>query len=109
MPGSVYQVALPVPLPQLFDYLPPGGLAADPGRVGGRIRVPLGRREAVGVIAGVGAAAGPGKLRPATALLDAQPLLHGELLASLRWLARYLHAPLGEVLATALPARRLRR
>ena len=31
-------------------------------------------------------------------------LFHGELFESLRWLARYTHAPLGEVLATALPA-----
>src|SRR5690606_41272916 len=43
-------------------------------------------------------------LRPALALLDAEPLLQGELLDSLRWLARYTHAPVGEVLATALPA-----
>ena len=44
------------------------------------------------------------ELRPATAFLDDRPLLEGELLSSLRWLARYLLAPLGEVLATALPA-----
>ncbi|MEO5596707.1 MAG: primosomal protein N', partial [Lysobacteraceae bacterium] len=30
--------------------------------------------------------------------------LSGELLASLRWVSRYYHAPLGEVIATALPA-----
>src|SRR5690606_40635362 len=43
-------------------------------------------------------------LRAALAWIDEAPLLHGELLATARWLARYLHAPLGEVLATALPA-----
>ena len=105
MPGSVYQVALPLPLPQLFDYLPPPGTSADAAAIGGRIRVPLGRREAVGVIAGLSAAEDPAVLRAAEALLDPQPLFHGELLASLQWLARYLHAPLGEVLATALPSR----
>ena len=102
---EVYQVALPVPLPQLFDYLPPAGEAVDPAAIGGRVRVPLGRREAVGVVAGVGPAEDPGALRAVVERLDAAPLFHGELLASLRWLARYLHAPLGEVLATALPAR----
>ena len=105
----VLRVALPVPLPRLFDYLPPPGL--DPAEaslqavVGHRIRVPFGRREAVGLVAATGPAApGAPELRTATALLDDRPLLDGELLASLRWLARYLHAPLGEVLATALPA-----
>ena len=95
MSGNVYQVALPLPLPQLFDYLPPEGLAADASATGCRVRVPLGRREAVGVIAGIGVSDAAAGLREAVALLDAQPLFHGELLGSLRWLARYLHAPLG--------------
>ena len=103
--STVLRVALPLPLPRLFDYLPPGD-AADPGAlVGHRIRVPFGQRELVGVVAEAGTAAPDAPdLRPAIALLDDRPLLEGELEASLRWLARYLHAPLGEVLATALPA-----
>ena len=44
------------------------------------------------------------ELRALLGQLDPEPLFHGELLHSLRWLARYVHAPLGEVLATALPA-----
>ncbi len=101
---SIFRVALPVPLPRLFDYLPPPG--ADPATaVGHRVRVPFGQRELVGVVAATGAGAREApELRAALALLDDRPLLEGELLSSLRWLARYLHAPLGEVLATALPA-----
>ena len=101
------QVALPLPLPRLFDYLPPPGHGVSEADIGRRVRVPFGRRELIGVIAGIGPAdTGDGReLRPADALLDAAgPVLHGELLDSLRWLARYLHAPLGEVLATALPS-----
>ena len=113
MPGpadgpAVLRVALPVPLPRLFDYLPPAGLApsgALSDTVGHRIRVPFGKREVVGVVAATGPADGDApELRAALGLLDDRPLLGGELLASLRWLARYLHAPPGEVLATALPA-----
>ena len=101
-PDSVLRVALPVPLPRLFDYRPP---ADGPGDVGCRVRVPFGSRSLVGVIAQIGPAdPGLAELREAEALLDPQPLLQGELLASLRWLARYTHAPLGEVLATALPS-----
>ena len=42
-------------------------------------------------------------LRQALAWCDPQALLQGELWQSLQWLARYTHAPLGEVLSTALP------
>jgi len=102
-PATVWNVALPVPLPRLFDYRPNGG-EATPGDVGVRVRVPFGSRELVGVVAAVGAAeAGTPELKTGTRL-DAAPLLRGELHDSLRWLARYTHAPLGEVFATALPA-----
>ncbi|MFT4178800.1 MAG: primosomal protein N' [Thermomonas sp.] len=101
---SVLRVALPVPLPQLFDYLPPPGMPATSVAAGMRVRVPFGQREVIGIVAGHADAEASIELRAALELLDAAPLLHGELLASLRWLAGYLHAPLGEVLATALPA-----
>ena len=101
---SALRVALPVPLPRLFDYLPPPGVAAHLVAVGQRVRVPFGPREACGLVVGHGQAEPGVELRAALALPDPVPLLQGELLASLRWLAGYLHAPLGEVLATALPA-----
>src|SRR5688500_6483439 len=98
----VWNVALPVPLPRLFDYRPADGAAAD-GDVGCRVRVPFGPRELVGVIAAVGPAETGAPEPKAGERLDAGPLFHGELLESLRWLARYTHAPLGEIFATALP------
>jgi len=101
--APVLQVALPVPLPRLFDYRAPD--AAAPDDVGRRVRVGFGPRELVGVVAAVGPPAPDApELRPILERLDPAPLLHGELFDSLRWLARYTHAPLGEVLATALPA-----
>ncbi|MBP3983647.1 primosomal protein N' [Pseudoxanthomonas helianthi] len=108
--ASTLQVALPVPLPRVFDYRPPADLVAGEDAIGRRVRVPFGPRELCGVVAGVGAPHVEPKpvdapeLRHALALLDEAPLFHGELLESLRWLARYTHAPLGEVFATALPA-----
>ncbi len=98
------QVALPLPLPQPFDYLPAKGAGPADGTIGCRVRVPFGNRELVGVVTGVEPADTTAALREVAAVLDPQPLFHDELLQSLRWLARYLHAPLGEVLATALPA-----
>lgn len=101
---AILRVALPVPLPRLFDYLPPPGLDAAQLAIGQRLRVPFGPREACGLVVGHGEAEPGVELRTALEAPDAGPLLHGELLASLRWLAGYLHAPLGEVLAAALPA-----
>ena len=99
------RVALPVPLPQTFDYLPPPG-SPEPSQadVGRRLRVSFGNRELVGVVEGIGDGNDPATLKAALEWRDAAPLLAGELYASLRWLARYTHAPLGEVAATALPA-----
>ena len=97
------QVALPVPLARLFDYLPAADMAPVQS-VGCRVRVPFGNRELVGVVVSAGPAEDPDALREVAALLDPEPVFHGESMQSLHWLARYLHAPLGEVLATALPA-----
>ena len=106
-PDTALRLALPVPLPRLFDYLPPAGQAAGADWVGCRVRVPFGRGD--GVMVGVVVALAPvdgdtPPLKPALERLDAAPLLSGELFDSLRWVAAYYHAPLGEVLATALPA-----
>ncbi|MDE2408300.1 MAG: DEAD/DEAH box helicase family protein, partial [Xanthomonadaceae bacterium] len=103
-PPSTLHVALPLPLARLFDYLPPAGVDAAGVAVGQRLRVPFGPRTLCGVVVGHGVAESAVELKPALAVLDGEPLLRGELLASLRWLAAYLHAPLGEVLAAALPA-----
>ncbi len=100
----VLRVALPVPLPRLFDYLPPDGLSTNAVAVGQRLRVPFGTRQLCGVVIEHVDPESGVELKAALEALDDGPLLQGELLASLRWLAGYLHAPLGEVLATALPA-----
>ncbi len=102
--APLFQIALPVPVPRCFDYLPPAGHTPSAADVGKRVRVPFGAREATGVVVSIGLPVeSTPTLRETLALLDDTPLLQGELLESLRWLARYTHAPLGEVLGTALP------
>jgi len=103
---AVLKIALPLPLPRLFDYCAPAGVDALSLRPGQRLRVPLGTRDVVGVVEahGTAEAGHAASLKSAREVLDPEPLLQGELLASLRWLAHYCHAPLGEVYATALPA-----
>ena len=97
--STILRVALPVPVPKLFDYLAEAEVA-----VGCRVRVPFGRRQLVGIVVELGAQTTiSGPLRPIDAVLDRAPLLDAELLATLRWAARYYQHPLGEVLAQALP------
>jgi primosomal protein N' (replication factor Y) (superfamily II helicase) len=102
---TVLRVALPLPLPRLFDYHAAGNAAASPQDIGRRVQVPFGPRELVGVVIATGAPEPDApELREVLSWPDDVPLFHGELLDSLHWLARYTHAPVGEVFATALPA-----
>ncbi len=99
---AVLRVALPVPLPTLFDYLPPDGELPAPGS---RVLVPFGRGRQVGVVveAGVEAAVGAGRLKRTLAALDEAPLLDAELMDSLARAADYWQGAPGEVYANALP------
>ena len=73
---SVLRVALPVPLPRLFDYLPPAGASIGPDWIGRRVRVPFGRTEQIGVVLSMGAPeASLESLKTVLAVLDDQPLL----------------------------------
>ena len=99
---AVLRVALPLPLPTLFDYLPPD--AGEP-RVGSRVLVPFGRGKLVGVVveSGVETAVDGKRLRQALRLLDDEALLDTELMQTLAWAAEYWLGAPGEAYANALP------
>lgn len=100
----VWKVAVPAPLRRSFDYLPPAsGAVILPGM---RVRVPWGKRHSIGVVIEAAPASDLPleRLKPITATLDASPLLPPALLALLREAAAYYHHPIGDVVATALPA-----
>lgn len=107
-PQITLKVALPVPLPGLFDYLPHADGIAGPDWIGCRVEVPFGTRQLVGWVSALGTASAtgtaPGSLKQVIRRIDAKPLASEELLGSLRWTAQYYQAPLGEVLAAAMPA-----
>ena len=98
----VHRVALPVPLPTLFDYLPP---ATGVAQVGSRVLVPFGRHKSVGVVvhADVPAQVGSAKLKRMLRVLDDTPLLDAELMQTLAWAAEYWLGAPGEAYANALP------
>lgn len=107
---TILRVAIPSPLRQLFDYLPPASSTAAatqaPFAPGQRIEVPFGKRKVIGLIVEIAQHSDypPEQLRPALALLDASPALPPRLLDLLRWAADYYHHPLGECWQQALPA-----
>jgi primosomal protein N' (replication factor Y) len=105
---NVLSVALDTPLRRCFDYLPPlctaisGDLTPLPGM---RVRVPFGRQQLTGIIVSIKeqSEVPSDKLKRILAVIDSQPVFDAQLLKLLSWTASYYHAPLGEVMATALP------
>lgn len=100
--SAALRVALPVPLPTLFDYLPP---AVGEACVGARVLVPFGRGKQVGVVVAIDveAAVGGSRLKQVLRLLDDAPLLDAELMQTLAWAADYWLGAPGEAYANALP------
>ncbi|MDY0011937.1 MAG: primosomal protein N' [Rhodocyclaceae bacterium] len=98
----ILRVALPVPVPQLFDYSTEDGTEADVGRC---VRVPFGKGARSGLILAVDThseVAGQA-LKPAGQILRDVAPLPPDWLELVQFVARYYHAPLGEVIALALP------
>ena len=100
-PANFIRVALPVPLPQAFDYLS----GAPAVRAGCRVRVPFGRTRRIGIVMDTASEPGinAGRLKPIEAVLDDEPLLDAELLTNLRRAADYWCGAIGEVVLGALP------
>jgi len=71
---------------------------------GARVRVPFGRERLVAVCVTPNPADPHGSPRPLSEVLDDHNVLGERLFELALWLARYYHHPLGEVLATLLPA-----
>ncbi|WP_406706601.1 primosomal protein N' [Sodalis sp.] len=98
----VVNVALPVPLARTFDYLLPANAAPA---VGGRVRVPFGQRQAIGIVTAIREHSDVAldKLKPISEVLDDRSLFSDSLWRILNWAIGYYHYPAGEVLFHALP------
>ena len=100
---TIIRVAVPVPLNQLFDYLPlEGSQKIEPGM---RVVVPFGARKFVGVVWEIEKVStiDPAKLKTIEAVLDETLLLNKKWQKLALWLSDYYHYPLGEVCAAMLP------
>jgi primosomal protein N' (replication factor Y) len=102
MPPRVARVALDLPLPGFFDYLPGPAQADDLGR---RVRVMVGKRERVGLLLDWADSSeiDPSKLRPLLDVDRSLPPLPEEIRVLLQFCAAYYHAPIGPITLAALP------
>ena len=100
------KVALPVPLRRCFDYLPPAGTKSEQLQPGVRVEVPFGNRRLIGVLveATNSSNLSVNKLKSALKIIDSTPVFTKEIMALAHWCASYYQHPLGEVMATVLPA-----
>ncbi|MBA1148132.1 primosomal protein N', partial [Ectothiorhodospiraceae bacterium WFHF3C12] len=98
------QVAVPCPLHRCFDYRVPAPEAVP--EPGSRVVVPFGRRRLVGLV--LGHTQTPqiavSRIREIGVVLDPAPVVPAELRSLIEWTSRYYHQPIGECVATALPA-----
>ena len=98
----VATVAVAAPLDKPLSYLVPETLR-EQARIGMRLRVPLGRRSAIGYLLALAPGHSAG-LKPIAAVFDEPPLFPPELVPFFLRAADYYRYPLGEVIRTALPA-----
>ena len=101
MAKQVVDVLVPVALDQAYSYLVPPALALAPGDVVG---VPLGQREATGVVWAENANPNPrldNRLKDVAEKLDVPPL-KPELRKFVDWVANYTLSPRGMVLRMCL-------
>jgi primosomal protein N' (replication factor Y) (superfamily II helicase) len=102
MPSRIAVVAIAAPLEKPLSYLVPSEMESrvSPGM---RLRVPLGRRHAVGFVLEIVQGEGE-RLKPIAEILDEDPLFPPELIPFFRRASAYYHHPVGEVIRTAVPS-----
>ena len=99
---KIVRVALPVPIPQVFDYTCETATTSDIGRC---VRVGFGRRTETGIIVALADDSNidATRLKPVEHILRELPALPADWLELTAFVARYYHVPIGEVMALALP------
>lgn len=105
LPSLILQIALQTPLRRTFDYLPLSDIPESFWQKGMRVKVPFGRRELTGMIAGVAKTSEfpVEKLKSILAVIDTTPLIDEKLLSLYLWASDYYQHSLGDVIIGTLP------
>jgi primosomal protein N' (replication factor Y) len=96
-------VAVALPVDDVYSYSIPAHLArqACPGK---RVLVPFGRRSVTGYLIGPARDTDTPGIKHILDVLDDAPLFPESMIPLFEWIATYYMYPLGQVIATALPA-----
>lgn len=104
-PQNALRIAVPIPLRQLFDYLPPTHCNLKHLQPGMRVRIPFQNKTLTGIL--IEKTQEPEyaweKLKPALEVIDSSSIIPPDIWQLCHWAADYYQYPLGEVLAGALP------
>ena len=105
MPNQYIQVAIPVPMRQLFTYQVPNELQSPPIQIGERIAVPFGSRKVIGIVLGIEEHCDieEKKLKKVNQRLNDNFHLSQSLVSFFQLCAHYYHHPVGDVFQQALP------
>jgi len=105
VPKNYVQVAVPVPMRQLFTYLVPEDMQQQPMHIGERVAVSFGARQVIAVVVSVSNECDidAKKVKPISKRLNDTFHLSDSLVAFLTLCANYYHHPIGDVFQQALP------
>lgn len=99
----IVQVAVNIPLTEYFDYKVPPGFEQGVAE-GIRVLVPLGKREAVGVVVGLSQETEFEQLKDILEIIDSEPVYSQRLLEFTKWISRYYFCGWAEALEAAIPS-----
>lgn len=101
--NRIARVLVDLSLDREFDYLVPEELAEEL-KVGSRVMVPFGRRQAHGYIVGFAESSSYPNLKPVRKAIGKKPLVEENVLNLARWMADYYMAPVEQAVRTVLPS-----
>lgn len=107
---TLLKIAVAAPIDKILTYSIPDCLLQSKAvcqavnLTGCRVLVPLGRRKVTGYVLGVGSSENKDfNIREVQDILDRTPLFYPEIISTFKWIAKYYHYPIGEVIKAALP------
>ena len=100
---AIAKVLVDLSLDREFDYLIPDELA-DFVRIGSRVSVPFGKREAEGFVVGFSEESSFDKLKAIARVVGKKPLVEENILALARWMADYYCCTVEQAVRTVLPS-----
>ncbi len=98
----IVEIALNLPLRQIFDYDWPDRLKSPP-QLGTRVFVPFGPHKKSGVVVKIKLSSDFAKLKEIESVLDDTPVFSKQLLELTQWVGEYYFCSWGEVLSCAIP------